>query len=183
MLFSTGMGGGIFMFKIVLVSFVTLLIFSCASTNQNKIKLNKFMDPDTGVETIESIMPFNKGDDQTLISFNQTKNPRAISWYIICKFCPTVDENFTSADLRIDEKSNIFKVGGSFSKYDLKTTNSTIFGQVDYFRIDETIIAELNKCEDLELKFYCIDDTLEFVFDTERIDAVKNWIKNITIPK
>ena len=141
------------------------------------------MDPDTGVETIESILSFGEGDDQTLISFNQTKNPRNISWYIICKFCPTVDEEFTSADLHIDKKSNTFKIGGSFNKYDLKTTNSTIFGQVDYFRIDETIITELNKCEDLELKFYCTKDTLEFVFDKERINAIKDWVRNITIPK
>ena len=172
-----------FVYKTVLVFFVTLFLFSCASTI-NKVKVNKFMDPDTGVETIESIISFEaEGDHQTLISFNQTKNPRNISWYIICKFCPTVDENFTSADLRIDEKSNVFKVGGSFSKYNLKTTNSTIFGQVDYFKIDETIIADLNRCNDLKLRFNCVKDTLEFVFDQGQIDAGKDWIKNMTIPK
>ncbi|MCK4981255.1 MAG: hypothetical protein KAS62_12725, partial [Candidatus Delongbacteria bacterium] len=62
------------MYKMVLVSFVALFVFSCA-TSHNKIKMNKFMDPDTGVETIESIISFEaQGDHQTLISFNQTKN-------------------------------------------------------------------------------------------------------------
>ncbi|MCK5760948.1 MAG: hypothetical protein KAH33_06610 [Candidatus Delongbacteria bacterium] len=170
------------MHKIVLVFFITLFLFSCVAT-YDKVRVNKFMDPDTGIETIESIISFNEGDDQTFISFNQTKNPRNISWYIICKFCSTVDNEFSTADLTIDKKSNIFEIGHSSNKYDLKTANSNIFRQVDYFKINETVIADLNNCENLKLRFNCVDDTLEFAFDKEQTDAVKDWIKNITIPK
>jgi len=170
------------MYKIALTAFLALFLFSCASTN-GKIKLNKFSDPDTGVETVESIITFHHNTEQDLISFNQTKNPKNISWYIIGKFCPTVKKDFNTLNILIDTKSNILEVGGSYNSYDVKTTNSNIFSKVDYYKINESIIADLNKCKNLKLEFKSDVESEEFVFDKEQLAAVKEWVKNITIPK
>lgn len=171
------------MYKTILVLLATLFIFSCASTNQNSIKLNKFMDPDTGVETVETIISFGEFDDPTQISFNQTKNLRNISWYIICKFSSKENKDCSTLDIMIDAKSNILKAGGSYNSQDLKTRNSTLFRKVDYFKINETIIADLNKCENLKLEFKGDKGSKEFYLGEEQLAAVKDWIKNITIPK
>ena len=171
------------MYKAILVLLVTLFIFSCTSTNQNSIKLNKFMDPDTGVETVETIISFGEFDDPTQISFNQTKNLRNVSWYIICKFSSKYDKDCTVLDITIDEKNSTFKVGGSYNSHDLKTRNSRLFRKIDYFKIDETIIADLNKCKNLKLEFKGDEGSKEFYLGEEQLVAVKDWIKSVTIPK
>ncbi|MDA3886632.1 MAG: hypothetical protein PF638_13650 [Candidatus Delongbacteria bacterium] len=170
------------MYKIILSLFLTLFLFSCATTNSN-IKLNKFMDPDTGVETVESIIAFHNNLEEDLISFNQTKNPQNISWYIIGKFCPKIKNEFTSLNLIIDAKSNIIEVGGSYNSYDVKTQNSNIFRKIDYFKINERIIADLNKSKSIQLEFKNDTESENFFFNKEQLAAVKNWVKNITIPK
>ena len=169
------------MYKMILVFLVTLLIFSCASTSSD-IKLNKFMDPDTGVETVESIISFGEFDDPTQISFNQTKNPRNISWYIICKPSSTYKKDCSILELTMDKKSNILNAGGSYNSYDVKTRNSTLFRRVDYFKITETIIADLNKCKNLKLEFKGDKGSKEFILGEKQLNAVKDWIKSITIP-
>ena len=141
------------------------------------------MDPDTGVETIESILSFGVLDDQTLISFNQTKNPRSIGWYVICKYCESFNEEITSVDLIIDGKSNVLKTGKSYNNYDLKTQNSSLFRKVDYFRINEKIISDINKCNELKLEFESIGESSDFILAGDKLAAVKDWIKNIAIPK
>lgn len=170
------------MFKKVFLLFVFLFLFGCATTN-SKIKLNKFMDPDTGVETIETILSFGEFDDPTQISFNQTKNLRSVSWYIICKFSSKENRDCAILNLKIDAKSSILKAGGSYNSQDLKTRNSTLFRRVDYFKITETIIADLNKCKNLKLEFKGDKGSEEFYLGEDQLVAVKDWIKNITIPK
>ena len=170
------------MFKKVFLLFAFLFLFGCATTN-SKAKLNKFMDPDTGVETIESILSFGEFNDPTQIAFNQTKNLQNISWYIICKFSSTESLDCTTLDLTIDEKSSILKAGGSYHRHDLKTRNSALFRTVDYFKINETIIADLNKSKKLKLEFKSDNGSKEFYLGEDQLVAVKNWIKNITIPK
>jgi hypothetical protein len=171
------------MYKAILSLFLALFIFSCATTIANKSKLNKFMDPDTGVETVENIIAFNHGTEQDLVSFNQTKNPKNISWYIICKFCKLENRNFESIEIITDNKRMSINVGGSYNSFDVKTMNSNIFREVEYFKINETNIADLNKCNNLTLIFKGEKGVKELVFDYEQIVAIKDWIKNITIPK
>ena len=150
---------------------------------KTKAKLSKFMDPDTGVETVETIISFNSGDEQDLISFNQTKNLKNISWYIICKFCPSSKNDFKSLNVITNGTGVSVEVGGSYSSYDVKTLNTSFLRTVDYFKINELIIADLNKCQSLKLEFKEEDGIKEIYFDKEHLDAVKEWIQNITIPK
>ncbi|MDA3839209.1 MAG: hypothetical protein PF574_09550 [Candidatus Delongbacteria bacterium] len=171
------------MYRVGLSLFLTLFLFSCASTIDRKVKLNKFMDPDTGVETIESIISFYHNEEQDLISFNQTKNPNNISWYIIGKFCLTLKKDFNTLELTTDAKSSILKVGGSYNSYDIKTENSKLFRKVDYYKLNETMLRDLSMSGYIKLKFQNDTESEEFVLDQEQLDAVKEWITQITIPK
>lgn len=176
--------GGLLMYRILFLGFLFLLFFGCTTTGMNYAKLNKFMDPDTGVETVETIISFKCNDDHDLIAFNQTKNLKNISWYIICKFCPIDNSDFKSVDIETNGmmSANV-KVGGSYNSYDIKTTNTSFLRTVDYFKINESIIADINKCKTLKLIFKGEEGSKELYFDKEHLEAVKEWIKNITIPK
>lgn len=169
--------------KLVLFWALTSLFFSCVSTSTVNSRLSKFKDPDTGVETVETIISFGDTGDETLISFNQTKNPKNINWYIIGKFATSKEGDYAKLDLTIDKKVRELKVGGAYNTYDIKTTNSKLFKKVEYYRIDEEIISDINKCVSLKLTFVGTGRSEDFTYSKEQLKDIKEWIKNITIPK